>query len=168
MKIILTTTLKIIAILLVGSLIAGGLYLGLNAGASNGGVYLAVGAGGTSTVSGDGQTWTTGNAETSNDLYGLAFGNGVWVAVGARGTIVTSTDNTAWQAAVSPAAEMRAASSTKVCCSGVHSAKGVLSSPQLSQGSASTLFNASRSRKTLPRMKSRPCHWKMPKSSGFA
>ena len=34
MKIILTTTVKIIAILLVGSLIAGGLYLGLNAGAS--------------------------------------------------------------------------------------------------------------------------------------
>ena len=36
MKIILTTTLKIIAILLVGSLIAGGLYLGLNASASTG------------------------------------------------------------------------------------------------------------------------------------
>ena len=58
----------------------------LYGGASNGVVYLAVGAGGTFAVSGDGQTWRAGNAGTSNDLYGLTHGNGIWVAVGARGT----------------------------------------------------------------------------------
>jgi len=54
---------------------------------------VTVGDNGTILTSPDGTTWAKRNSGTSNDLYGLTYGNGLFVAVGDNGTIVRSTDN---------------------------------------------------------------------------
>src|SRR5690606_19716975 len=40
--------------------------------------------------------WAVFHSGTSENLYGVAYGNGLWVAVGATGTILTSTNGTPW------------------------------------------------------------------------
>src|SRR5690606_38234663 len=40
--------------------------------------------------------WAVFHSGTSENLYGVAYGNGLWVAVGAKGTILTSTNGTSW------------------------------------------------------------------------
>jgi hypothetical protein len=40
--------------------------------------------------------WTRRTSGTSNDLYGVTYGNGTFVAVGEGGTILTSPDGVTW------------------------------------------------------------------------
>jgi hypothetical protein len=61
------------------------------------GLFVTVGGdNGTILTSPDGTTWTQRTSGTSNDLYGLTYGNGLFVAVGDNGTILTSPDGTTW------------------------------------------------------------------------
>jgi len=61
------------------------------------GLFVAVGGdNGTILTSPDGTTWAKRNSGTSNDLYGLTYGNGLFVAVGDNGTILTSPDGSTW------------------------------------------------------------------------
>ncbi len=69
--------------------------------ASNGSLYLAVGANGTLITSDDGANWTTRYSGTSSHLYGVTYGNGLYVAVGAGGSLQTSSDGITWRAATS-------------------------------------------------------------------
>jgi len=60
------------------------------------GLFVAVGDNGTILTSPDGTTWAKRNSGTSNDLYGVTYGNGLFVAVGQSGTILTSSDGNSW------------------------------------------------------------------------
>lgn len=72
---------------------------GLYGVAENGGVFVAVGAGGRIFRSTDfGQTWVIRQSGTTNDLTAIAFGAGRFVAVGDQGTIVQSVDGSSWTA----------------------------------------------------------------------
>jgi len=50
---------------------------------------------------GAGTTWTSRTSGTSNDLYGVTYGNGLFMAVGRNGTILTSPDGRSWTARAS-------------------------------------------------------------------
>jgi hypothetical protein len=56
----------------------------------------ASGGGGGGGGGGAGTTWTLRTSGTSNDLYGVTYGNGLFVAVGEEGTILTSRDGVNW------------------------------------------------------------------------
>jgi UDP-3-O-[3-hydroxymyristoyl] glucosamine N-acyltransferase len=64
--------------------------------------WVAVGNYGTILYSSDGQNWHTATSPTSQNLYGVTYGNGMWVAVGAQGTTVWSTNGTTWTLAQAP------------------------------------------------------------------
>jgi hypothetical protein len=65
-----------------------------------GGLFVAVGTGGTILTSTNGTSWTSRTSGTTNQLNGIAYGNlsgtNYFVAVGAGGTILTSTNGTSW------------------------------------------------------------------------
>ncbi len=65
---------------------------------------MAVGDNGTIVKSTDnGSSFDNATSSTSNNLYGVGFGNNAFVAVGDNGTIVRSTDNgTTWDDVTSP------------------------------------------------------------------
>jgi len=70
----------------------------LNGVAFGGGLFVAVGNGGTIFTSTDGVSWTSRTSGTTNNLNAVAYSStlGMFVAVGASGTILTSTDGTTW------------------------------------------------------------------------
>ena len=59
-------------------------------------LFVAVGNSGTILTSSDGTTWTSRTSGTTNNLYGVTYGNSTFVTVGQSGTILTSTDGTTW------------------------------------------------------------------------
>lgn len=63
-----------------------------------GSVYVAVGSGGKIFASADLVNWTdvSGTANTTEDLFGVAFLNGGFVVTGANGTLLTSPDGSTW------------------------------------------------------------------------
>jgi hypothetical protein len=64
-------------------------YLGLTVP----GVFTTVGNGGAVYQSSDAVSWTTVNAGTTVDLYGVTYGSSRYVIVGKGGTVLTSIDN---------------------------------------------------------------------------
>ena len=51
----------------------------------------------------NGSSWDNATSPTTNNLYGVSFGNNAFVAVGDNGTIVRSTDNgSTWDNVTSP------------------------------------------------------------------
>ncbi len=64
-------------------------------GFAYGGMWVAVGDGGTILTSTNGITWTSRASGVSQNLWGVAYG-GMWVAVGDGGTILTSPDGITW------------------------------------------------------------------------
>lgn len=69
----------------------------VNAIASDGTAFVAVGEDGYLYESSNGTTWTSRTSGFgANDIDAVAFGNGLWVAVGQNGTISTSTDRVTW------------------------------------------------------------------------
>ena len=44
-------------------------------------------------TSSSGSGWYGKTSGTSNNIYGIVYGNSTYVAVGASGTIITSSDN---------------------------------------------------------------------------
>ena len=59
-------------------------------------MFVSVGQSGTILTSSDGTSWTERTSGTSNNLYGVTYGNGLFVTVGDKGTILISTDGTTW------------------------------------------------------------------------
>jgi fibronectin type 3 domain-containing protein len=57
---------------------------------------VTVGNSGTILTSSDGTTWTSRTSGTTNNLYGVTYGNSTFVTVGDSGTILTSSDGTTW------------------------------------------------------------------------
>ncbi len=55
-----------------------------------------MGRNGTILVSPNGTTWLSAASTTTNNLYGISYGNGIFSAVGANGTILTSTGPPSW------------------------------------------------------------------------
>lgn len=68
----------------------------LNAVTFGGGAFVAVGAGGTTLKSTDGQNFTAHQATTTWDFYGVAYGNGWYVAAGSNGLLFRSQDGITW------------------------------------------------------------------------
>ncbi len=69
----------------------------VNAIASDGTAFVAVGEDGYLYESSDGITWTSRTSGFgANDIDYVAYGNALWVAVGQNGTISTSTDRMTW------------------------------------------------------------------------
>lgn len=64
--------------------------------ASENGLFVAVGAGGTIVTSGDGINWTLQGSFTSQDLYGVTYGNNQFIAVGNGVVLTGSPDGTTW------------------------------------------------------------------------
>ncbi|MBE7499469.1 MAG: hypothetical protein HS113_04010 [Verrucomicrobiales bacterium] len=58
--------------------------------------FVAVGYGGTVTVSPDGLNWTEQSSGTDEYLWEVAWGEGSFVAVGNEGTVLTSPDGVQW------------------------------------------------------------------------
>jgi len=57
---------------------------------------VTVGNSGTILTSSDGTTWTSRTSGTTNNLYGVTYGNGTFVTVGDNGVILTSSDGISW------------------------------------------------------------------------
>ena len=69
----------------------------VNAIASDGTAFVAVGEDGYLYESSNGTTWTSRTSGFgANDIDSVAYGNALWVAVGQNGTISTSTDRVTW------------------------------------------------------------------------
>jgi len=64
-----------------------------------------VGWSGTILTSSDGTTWTSKTSGTSQDLWGVTYGNSSFVTVGESGTILTSSDATTWTSRTSGTSE---------------------------------------------------------------
>jgi len=60
--------------------------------------FLAVGAGGGTAMSMDGESWEAGSAGSSTAMRGIAHFNGLFVAVGDGGAVLTSPDGRTWVA----------------------------------------------------------------------
>jgi len=61
------------------------------------GLFVTVGDNGIILTSSDGISWTKRTSVTTNNLYGVTYGNSTFVTVGDNGTILTSSDNgTTW------------------------------------------------------------------------
>jgi len=69
--------------------------MSLEAAASGGGIYVAVGEDGFIMRSTDGTTWTNVSSGVEDDLWDVAYGNGVFVAVGGN-TVLVSSDGLTW------------------------------------------------------------------------
>lgn len=67
-----------------------------------GSLWCAVGDYGIILTSTDGNSWFKQTSPTTQNLYGLTYGNGYWCAVGANSTIVYSADGTTWTAVQGP------------------------------------------------------------------
>jgi len=64
---------------------------------SSTGLFVTVGDNGIILTSSDGISWTKRTSVTTNNLYGVTYGNSTFVTVGDNGTILTSSDNgTSW------------------------------------------------------------------------
>lgn len=61
-----------------------------------GGLYVAVGAGGTISTSSDLTTWTSRTSGTANNLNAVIHNGTKWIVVGTSGTTLTSTDAITW------------------------------------------------------------------------
>jgi hypothetical protein len=69
----------------------------VNAIATDGTAFVAVGEDGYLYESSNGTTWTSRTSGFgANDIDSVAYGNALWVAVGQNGTISTSTDRVTW------------------------------------------------------------------------
>ena len=64
--------------------------------------WCVVGDGGVILTSSDGNTWTQQTSPTTQNLYGLTYGNGYWCAVGANSVIIYSNDGITWTATQGP------------------------------------------------------------------
>ena len=64
-------------------------------------MFVTVGDSGTILTSSNGTSWTKRISGTSNNLYGITYGNGLFVSVGYKGSIFTSTDVTSWTKRIS-------------------------------------------------------------------
>ncbi|MBL9195398.1 MAG: hypothetical protein JNJ82_23775 [Opitutaceae bacterium] len=60
--------------------------------------FVAVGAGGATAMSMDGESWAAGDAGTSQTLRAVTYFNGLFVAVGDGGAVRTSPDGRSWVA----------------------------------------------------------------------
>jgi len=58
--------------------------------------YVAVGDNGRIIYSTDGISWNMAASGTTNNLYGVAYGNGNFIAVGAQGVNIRSADGITW------------------------------------------------------------------------
>ena len=63
---------------------------------SSTGLFVTVGDNGIILTSSDGTTWDNRISGTTNNLYGVTYGNSTFVTVGDNGTILTSSDGTSW------------------------------------------------------------------------
>ena len=63
---------------------------------SSNGLFVTVGDNGIILTSSDGVTWDNRISVTTNNLYGVTYGNSTFVTVGDNGTILTSSDGTTW------------------------------------------------------------------------
>jgi hypothetical protein len=76
--------------------------MSLEAAASGGGIYVAVGEDGFIMRSTDGTSWTNVSSGFEDDLSDVAYGNGVFVAVGGN-TVLVSSDGLTWNEYPPPA-----------------------------------------------------------------
>jgi len=63
---------------------------------SSTGLFVTVGDNGIILTSSDGISWTKRTSVTTNNLYGVTYGNSTFVTVGDNATILTSSDGTTW------------------------------------------------------------------------
>ena len=63
---------------------------------SSTGLFVTVGDNGIILTSSDGTSWDNRTSGTTNNLYGVTYGNSTFVTVGDNGTILTSSDGTSW------------------------------------------------------------------------
>jgi hypothetical protein len=76
--------------------------MSLEAAASGGGIYVAVGEDGFILRSINGTTWTQVSSGVEDDLWDVAYGNGVFVVVGGN-TVLVSSDGLTWNQYAPPA-----------------------------------------------------------------
>ena len=67
-----------------------------NVPGSTNGLFVTVGDNGIILTSSDGISWTKRTSVTTNNLYGVTYGNSTFVTVGNNGTILVSSNGTTW------------------------------------------------------------------------